>query len=389
MLPTPLQAVVFYSDSSAASDEYRQSLISAFQGGGSGYLAGASDTGVPVLEFPATPSMSPEALLGGALHTLAVVLISRTLLEDEGFLSWLKQLAEAVDGEPNGHYKLLVLDLDGSLDAFFEKAPAEWPQAATTESLGEQAVRPTVASLIALNLAMQALTSEAPLLGRRLRFFVSHAKLDGQPFARVLSGLIKELPGFEGFYDAEDIPIGSNWRKVLEKGVYDSIVIVLRSEIYTSRPWCVQEMLWAEEFSSPFVVVDLRHSLIEPATELPFDRSPTVRVPDGNLLRVIFIALREGLRARLHVRLVESLVTRGILNRNSTRVLVRQPTMHALQAICTQASQSQPLTIVYPDPPAHAGERQAAAALVRSFSSTISLTTPQTLVAQGAAGDTQ
>lgn len=390
MLPTPLQVVVFSCDSDEPSNEFRRTMVECFQGGGTGYLAGAEDTGVPVLEYFEAPSISPEDSLGRALHTLGIVLVSRRLLENDALLSWLKRLADAVEtadaasvGSP---HKLLVLDLDNALGSFFEKAPSGgWPQAASVDSLGERAVRTTVASLIALNLAMQSLSGDAGLLGHKLRFFVSHAKLDGQPLARVLSSLIKDLPGFQGFYDAEDIPIGSNWRKVLEKGVHDSILIVLRSDIYETRPWCVQEMRWAEEFASPFVVVDLRHRLIEPASHLQFDRSPTVRVPDGNLFRVVFIALREGLRARLHVRTVDELVAKGLLDKTRTRVLVRQPTMHALQAVCAQVSASEPVTILYPDPRMHVGEQQAAEALARSFSPKINLTTPQTLAAEHAA----
>lgn len=386
MLSEPLQVAVFAAEKDDVSTAYRQSIIEGFQGGDTGYLAGAPDTGVPVREFFGEPSEAPEAFLGSALHTLGIVLISHELVEDESMLRWLGHLAEAVDAAdqvtPDKH-KLLVIDLDSALDGFFQKTGTDtWPQATTAEQLGERAVRPSKASLHALNLALQALCSEATHLKTKFRVFVSHAKLDGQPLANAISRMIKEELRFDGFYDAEDIPLGSNWRRVLQQGVRYSIIIVLRSGAYEDRPWCRQEMLWAEEFASPVIVVDLRSRQIEPGSRLMFDRSPTVRVQDGNLLRIIFVALQEALRTRLHVRLVEDLIAQGLVT-GDTEVLVRQPTMLALQAVCLSASKDRPLTILYPDPMMFDAEQLAAEALARAHSPAFRLTTPLSLIAMG------
>ncbi|MEL6281003.1 MAG: toll/interleukin-1 receptor domain-containing protein, partial [Pseudomonadota bacterium] len=264
-----MQVAVFAAEKDDASTAYRQSIIAGFQGGDTGYLAGAPDTGVPVREFFGEPSEAPEALLGGALHTLGIVLVSRALVENESMLHWLGRLADKIDAAdratPDKH-KLLVIDLDSALDGFLQKTGTDaWPQATTAEQLGERAVRPSKASLNALNLSLQALCSETTLLESKFRVFVSHAKLDGQPLADAVSRMIKKELRFDGFYDAEDIPVGSSWRRVLQQGVRDSIVIVLRSGAYEDRPWCRQEMLWAEEFASPVIVVDLRSRQIEPA----------------------------------------------------------------------------------------------------------------------------
>ena len=37
--------------------------------------------------------------------------------------------------------------------------------------------------------------------------------------------------------------------------------------------------------------------MIAPPGQMSYDRAPLVRIPDGNLYRVIFMALREGLQA--------------------------------------------------------------------------------------------
>ncbi|MCK0143011.1 toll/interleukin-1 receptor domain-containing protein [Aliiroseovarius sp. F20344] len=386
MLSTPLQVSIFLSGKNQESNDYRKAFVDAFQGGGSGYLAGAPDTGVPVREFLKTPPEPPAVMLASALHTLNIVLVSRDILNDTSMVEWLSRLADYISTlnqqspETQG---LLVLDLDGSLDKFFQMSSSDsWPQSLASESLGEQAVRPVIASLIAIHLALQIVSSGAKM-GGKIIFFVSHAKLDGQPFADALSRLIMELPGFAKFYDAQDIPIGSNWREVLEEGVRDSIMIVLRSTNYELRPWCRQEILWAEEYSTPYIVVDLRHSLIEPSSQFNFDRAPTIRVPDGNLYRVVFIALREGLKARMHSRLVEDLFRQNILSRSHTKILPRLPTMLSIKVACADTEQGTQTTIVYPDPQLHKAERLAANAFATSYSGELRLTTPETLMVGG------
>jgi hypothetical protein len=51
-----------------------------------------------------------------------------------------------------------------------------------------------------------------------------------------------------------------------------------------------------------WLLVDARTSLNHPAGTLPLDRVPSVRIPDGNLVRILFLALREGLRFLLFMR---------------------------------------------------------------------------------------
>lgn len=77
---------------------------------------------------------------------------------------------------------------------------------------------------------------------------------------------------------------------------------MLRTEVYEGRYWCKQEVLWADEYATPAVLVEARTGLDHPAGGLPFDRVPSVRIPDGNLLRILFLALREGLRFLLFMR---------------------------------------------------------------------------------------
>ncbi|MFL4468362.1 toll/interleukin-1 receptor domain-containing protein [Tateyamaria armeniaca] len=380
MLPTPLQVILCHKD---GGDTLRRAIQSGFRGQGTGYLSGGDDLNVPIRRLTAAPPSSASALLSGPLHTLLVVLIDKALTEDTALLQFINDASSLIE-QTDPQNALLLIDIDGSFDAFCEGAPdASWSQAIQARDLGEDAVQSTVATLIALNLATQAVTRGTALVPDKLQFFVSHAKIDGQPLARTLADQIKRLPGFAGFYDADDIAPGTNWKKVLQQGVQDSVLIVLRSKAFEGRVWCLQEVHWAEEFGSPIVVVDLLHDLIHPPSQLNLGQNFSIRVPDGNIYRIIFIALREGLRARLHFRTVQAFVDTGILPTGDLRVLVRRPTMLSLFAACKAMNGG---TIVYPDPALSDGEFHAAAAIVAAADEDIALTTPQTIMADPSRG---
>ena len=163
---------------------------------------------------------------------------------------------------------------------------------------------------------------------------------------------------------------------------------MLRTEVYESRFWCKQEVLWADEYATPAVLVEARTGLDHPAGALPFDRVPTVRIPDGNLLRILFLALREGFRFLLFMRRVEQMKQGGMLpNPLELRVFSFAPSMSALLRACnslTGSTQpaSTPRMILYPDPPLRAGTYEAAAALVGVYAPKgTRLSTPNTLAA--------
>jgi hypothetical protein len=212
-------------------------------------------------------------------------------------------------------------------------------------------------------------------------------KIDGLPLAHALKRQIDSLPWLEDFYDADDLPAGSNWQRELEQGVGSSLIIMLRTDVYDSRYWCQQEVLWADEYATPAVLVDARTNLQYAAGVLPFDRVPTVRIPDGNLYRILFLALREGLRFLHFMRRVEEMKQSGDLpSPVELRVFSGPPSMPALLRACRLlAASKEPRAtrrmILYPDPTLRAGVYEAALALVATYAPGARLVTPNTLAA--------
>ena len=332
---TPLQIVVIRDRANRRTEVYVDTLRLAFEGSAdsagssSAYLSDAVDLGIRVLE-PAEALGEQEAmrLLRGARHTIIVVI-----------------------GEPSDRGKLLLERIDGDRKVEIHLPPdvtnGEIQGEKATDGV-EPAFAPVVATLRTMERARQLLFRRIEGLEKSagiLKLFISHAKIDGIAMAKSLIGLLRLLREvdtkqhrFAYFYDDEHIEPGSLWRKVLEAEAGQSMLIALRTEAYESRYWCRREFLLAERNGMPILVVDLRKEQYHDCALLPFEVAPTVRVHDGNLIRVILHAMAAHLRA-LRVR---SEAPRGV------KVLPHRPSVYSLGEVSQRDGGE--LTIAYPGP---------------------------------------
>ena len=293
-IATPIQIVVSRDRNDRRTDVYMDTLRLAFEGSAeapsspSAYLADAVDLGVRVLE-PALDIEEAEirALVGGAQETVVVVI-----------------------GDASAQSEALEAFVGSERVVWVKSPPPEVDdpvQAARSDS-EEYAFAPVVTTLRTMERARAVLaariadTAEGTSTGM-LSLFISHAKTDGVAMARSLIGVLRQLreadpdrAGFQYFYDAEHIAAGAVWRNVLEAQASESVLIALRPEAYESRYWCRREFLLAESSGMPIVVVDLRREQYHGSALLPFEVAPSVRVHDGNLIRVVLHAMASHLR---------------------------------------------------------------------------------------------
>jgi len=136
------------------------------------------------------------------------------------------------------------------------------------------------------------------LLGPRApeRWFVSHAKADGDAFAVTVQHKLADY-GLAAFYDAALIKAGEDWATSLRHNAGRGMLIVLQSDAYASRPWCQTEMLTAKRQDVPIIVgLMLRHG-----ESRSFPHSGNLRTvalptaPDQAAVILIAAALRETL----------------------------------------------------------------------------------------------
>jgi hypothetical protein len=392
----PLQLLLFRDLQDSEVLPYETAIIRAFQGGkeAGGYLATGEDLGIQLEVFSAAPELRASEVLESFSHTLTIVLLDGALLSvDDALCNWLAECWQVTKGS-NGRHAMLVVAMDERIGKQFlaQCSTLGTLQLLLAYDLGEHAIRPAMLALRLLHEARILLAASVPSAhGHKsgyLRLFISHAKMDGLPLAHALKHQIEALGWLKDFYDAEDLPPGCDWQQELEQGVGSSLIVMLRTEVYDSRPWCQQEVLWADEYATPAVLVDARTSLNHPAGVLPFDRVPTVRIPDGNLVRILFLALREGLRFLHFMCHVEQMKQSADWKLPvELRVFSFPPSMSALLRACQSLAESKERSptrrlILYPDPPLRAGLYEAAQALVATYapSGTI-LVTPNTLAA--------
>ncbi|MDB5071576.1 MAG: hypothetical protein JWM87_2687 [Candidatus Eremiobacteraeota bacterium] len=396
----PLQLLLFRDPGDTDVVPYEEAIVRAFQGGkqSGGYLTTGEDLGIQLEVFAAAPHLAPALMLDGFCHTLTVMFADHDFIQgmDLALCDWLAGCWEQTRTS-NGRHAMLVVALDERAgDRFIAKCPALGSlQLLPVTTLGERAIRPATLALRLLHecrvLLAGALAPPGEAQPGHLRLFISHAKADGLPLALALKHLIESMKWLSAFYDVDDLPPGRDWKDELEKGVGSSLIVMLRTEAYDGRYWCQQEVLWADEYATPAVLVDARTELNHPAGGLPFDRVPTVRIPDGNLVRILFLALREGLRFLHFARRVEQMKkSGGIPDPSELRVFSFQPSMAALLRACRSLAQSHepattPRLIIYPDPTLRAGAYEAAQALVNAYAPGTRVVTPNTLAATAGA----
>ena len=394
-LNAPLQVLLFRHVDDTDTLRFEDAIVRALQGGkeAGGYLASGEDLGIQLEVFSGAPKVGVVRMLDSFSHTMTILLLDRKLLDsDDAMWDWISECWKHASGS-HGRHALIVIPMDERIgQQFYSKRPdLDRLQILQVASLGEPAIRPAMLALRILHecrvLLAAALSASSPDRAGCLRLFISHAKIDGLPLAHALKRQIEALQWLQDFYDVDDLPIGRDWQVELEKGVGSSLIVMLRSEAYDGRYWCQQEVLWADEYASPAVLVDARTGLTHPAGVLPFERVPTVRIPDGNLLRILFLALREGLRFLYFNRRVEEMKKCGELpSPVELRVFCFPPSMPALLRACRSLETSKepkttPRLILYPDPVLRSGQYEAAQTLIEAYSPGTRLVTPNTLAA--------
>ena len=237
---------------------------------------------------------------------LIVVLLDRTYPESDEFKGWLNSVSKLAVKDPTFDNKIGVLPVSMTSETvasplrFFDEF-----QRVPISELGEHSSRSSYLAVLAIARAWSLLSGDPE---KRIKLFISHAKMDGLPVALSIKAQLDSLRWLSNFYDARDILPGSQWRKVLERNVQESAIIILRTETYEQRPWCLQEVDWADQFGAPAVVVDLRSRTLFPREVLPIADMTTVRIPDGNLMRILNATMREAMRVKMFQVSVQLLI---------------------------------------------------------------------------------
>ena len=195
--------------------------------------------------------------------------------------------------------------------------------------------------------------------------FVSHAKANGDETAWGIVNHVnskdQDVP-LDTFYDAKELMPGEDYQERFKEEIGEGTLLVIVSDLYDSRPWCVFELTEAKRRRRPIVLADV--SRVRTSRTYPYGANvPRVRfaLSDRAAIEALLVdVMSEGLRCDLFMRQAEKVLAarkfRGM-------ALPRPPELFDL--IDRSVDQLGDL-IVYPDPPVPNVEREILAnALMR------------------------
>lgn len=196
-----------------------------------------------------------------------------------------------------------------------------------------------------------------------LKIFLSHAK-DGKNGINVAKQLKQAIDNssMRRFFDTNDIAPGYKFDEEIINNIKDSSIIIVNSDIYSTRYWCQREVQVSKENERPIIEVDL----IEKGMDRKFPYAgnvPVIRadvhnekIDMDNLYRILETILIETIRYYY----VDNKLSK-IQNDLGGRVkkMSRPPEMCDLQKVIVRDGDSITLnydTIIYPDPPIYSEE---------------------------------
>jgi hypothetical protein len=182
--------------------------------------------------------------------------------------------------------------------------------------------------------------------GKSLKVFLSHAKKDGVDIALEFKKYLGNNTNLDDFFDANSIKNSDDWRKALEDGVKDSVLLAFQTDEYSTREWCRREILMAKKFAVPMVVVNHLTSLEK--RSFPYMANvPTVTMQSKNdFQKVVFELMLESIRLWYQKGFIEYVMNLFFSNENY-RLLPNAPELLSL----VQHGDDDVLNFIYPDPP--------------------------------------
>lgn len=334
--------------------------------------------GIPVF-FRAAAGSNDSRLpldidLEQAERSFIIMIVNGAMVTDPVWVNYAKELSERVK-PANGRHRIFPISLSRAALQFdsalgqtnfirYHEFPSNRGQNSSelmiwlTHELCRFLNRPRPA-------APGAVMSPKPI-----RLFISHAKQDGVPLAERFRKAIADTPAAV-FFDSIDIAPGYDFGAEIESNIRESTLLVLQSDVYSSRPWCRREVLMAKKLHRPIMIVNAIEE--DEKRSFPYmGNVPVIRWTGENHQRIIGLALREHLRFLYYECRIAALRRARRIPKDAL-VLKRAPEILDFQNIAARAADGSggKALVIYPDPPLGAEE----GLLLSAFGGDVAFTT--------------
>lgn len=346
---------------------------------------------------PSDPKSAPLPLITGEDAINIVLLLVETDLANAFAQHW-SAFADSLRAELDSHPdRMLVLPLrlgDRSTITPFEELqtiPASlFPGSGPSDPRWIRRLNLTVVAHIGNYLRRLEQFEKDPtipideLLLDRFKLFISHARRDGLAVVTAIRDhLADNNYGVDTFIDAKDLPAGLGYEKMFTAAIRAGAVVAVRTDAYSSRPWCRWETLEGKRLLRPIIVLDLlRESDMRinpyggnvPALRLA-DRSAADEAAGSDLDRAMLAIMTEAVRIMAWNRRVGVLQDAVALRYPGVdiKVLPRPPELVDIANIRLQTSSR--VVVLHPGPPLSRPEES----LIRAIDDDLELCAPSDL----------
>lgn len=196
----------------------------------------------------------------------------------------------------------------------------------------------------------------------KIKLFISHAKKDGEDAALDFRNFLRADTKLDSFFDANDILEGHSFKKQLISGVKNSLLVILKSDIYSEREWCKIEVLTAKEYDIPTIIVNNIHNEVK--RSFPYlGNNPIIKF-DNNWLKVVNLILKTALN-QYYQKILLGKINESYHSKNFG-ILATKPELYSFLKIGKNQN------ILYPEPPLGSEEIE----LLKTFNNEVAFYTP-------------
>lgn len=337
---------------------------------------------------------SLPAGLQPAQHTAVMPVLGRGMAkavrENASWREYMKAIFDA-DGGGNGQRSPLIgvyplrephIDLTGT-----QLARLSNRQQALPSNVAYSA--PTLARELAQSITQHLHGAE----NDRITVFISHTKHSASPLdtgprlVETVRNVVRQTH-LDTFFDAQDIQVGDNWAQTLDDQSQRHVLLMIRTDLYSSREWTQREVLTAKRHDLPVVALYAVREQEERGSFL-MDHVPVIPCPSDNPESAIQQALN---------RLVDEALKRALWKEQ--QVYLREDgfdwlPVHAPEPVTVGAwlrrrkseghGTDNHVFIMHPDPPLGPRERGVILEIceLAGYTNLVDILTPRTFASRG------
>lgn len=197
---------------------------------------------------------------------------------------------------------------------------------------------------------------------QKIKLFISHAKKDCLNEAKRFRDYLNSSTKLSTFFDENDILDGNDFRTQIEGNVKSSLLVILKTDVYSEREWCRNEVLVAKRNKIPTIVVNCISKRVK--RMFPYIGNCPMLQYNGTWDEIVLVLLRTALNQVYQSLLLE------IIKDNSSNISNYIPSTPELFSFITIKDKEG--KILYPEPPL--GNEELS--VLSDFSENISFVTP-------------